>query len=582
MTPRLKLDQAEEIRRSLKSFFQNQLRQSSVLIHTGEVINYTAGIDLIIKITDIALSTIEVSWADGHLIVLEGDEFIIGDSVILLPINGRFLVLKAIATNLLRTDNRGNSVGITFSVAANDASLQAKRHADYVCDGVADDIEIQAALDALPTQGGKVILSEGTFTIAIAINMPSNANLEGSGYNTRLNRTTAGDVINATGSVGTHLNNIVIENMRVTGPSVVGTQVGGVGIDLDYNDYSIIRSCWVSGFGSLGDDAAVRLRHSVACKVIDNYLSASKNGLVTGLSLSVDFPEADRCEISRNVAFDNFDDGLHSQQSARIVYNNNICYSNGEAGIDTLGDDGDIIVGNHCYNNTGAGIEIGNSTATGTPDDGHSIIGNVCNGNTTNGILLGNNTQYCSVIGNTIRDNVSHGMQIGGNSGKVVLHCNISDNVCENNVDGIRLVNNADENFVTNNVIRSNTGRGIYLVNAGIDAPTNNVVIGNKVSNNTTAQIAQNGDSGSIIRDNHGFVTENSGVATLANLTTSIVVNHGLDITPVAGDIMVTPIEAWGSMTQFFIDTYTATQFTIHSNVDPGQDVDFAWKAIKL
>ncbi len=54
---------------------------------------------------------------------------------------------------------------------------------------------------------------------------------------------------------------------------------------------------------------------------------------------------------------------------------------------------------------------------------------------------------------------------------------------------------------------------------------------------------------------------------------------HSLDITPSAGDIIITPLEAWGNMTQYYIDTYTPTQFTIHANIDPGQDVDFAWKA---
>ena len=84
------------------------------------------------------------------------------------------------------------------------------------------------------------------------------------------------------------------------------------------------------------------------------------------------------------------------------------------------------------------------------------------------------------------------------------------------------------------------------------------------------------------IRNNTGYVTETSGTATLVSGTTSIVVAHGLFVTPIAGDIVVTPIEAWGSMTQFYIDTYTATQFTIHANINPGQDVDFAWKAIVL
>ena len=83
-------------------------------------------------------------------------------------------------------------------------------------------------------------------------------------------------------------------------------------------------------------------------------------------------------------------------------------------------------------------------------------------------------------------------------------------------------------------------------------------------------------------RNNIGFTTENSGTATLTNGTTSIAVDHGLNVTPSAGDIVVTPIEAWGNMTKFWIGNYTTTQFTIYADQNPGQDVDFAWKAIVL
>lgn len=70
-----------------------------------------------------------------------------------------------------------------------------------------------------------------------------------------------------------------------------------------------------------------------------------------------------------------------------------------------------------------------------------------------------------------------------------------------------------------------------------------------------------------------------NGTATLANGNTSVAVTHGLGVTPDIQDISVTPIEAWGSMTQFWIDTPTSTQFTINADQDPGQDVDFAWTA---
>ena len=69
------------------------------------------------------------------------------------------------------------------------------------------------------------------------------------------------------------------------------------------------------------------------------------------------------------------------------------------------------------------------------------------------------------------------------------------------------------------------------------------------------------------------------GTATLANGTIEIDVPHGLPRTPSAGEIMITPIEAWGNMTQFRVGNYTTTHFTIYADINPGQPVDFAWKA---
>jgi parallel beta-helix repeat protein len=57
----------------------------------------------------------------------------------------------------------------TFVVAASD-SLHKKR-ADYVCDGVDDHVEIQAAIDALPSQGGVIFFRAGIYTISSTLNV---------------------------------------------------------------------------------------------------------------------------------------------------------------------------------------------------------------------------------------------------------------------------------------------------------------------------------------------------------------------------------------------------------------------------
>ena len=47
----------------------------------------------------------------------------------------------------------GDDKGVTLTVATS-TSMQVA-NADYICDGAADDVEINAALNALPAAGGK-------------------------------------------------------------------------------------------------------------------------------------------------------------------------------------------------------------------------------------------------------------------------------------------------------------------------------------------------------------------------------------------------------------------------------------------
>ncbi len=58
---------------------------------------------------------------------------------------------------------------------------------DYLCDGTDDQVEIKAAVDALPSTGGEIVLLDGTYTLseAFIVNKP-NVTLRGNGTNTVL------------------------------------------------------------------------------------------------------------------------------------------------------------------------------------------------------------------------------------------------------------------------------------------------------------------------------------------------------------------------------------------------------------
>jgi hypothetical protein len=72
-----------------------------------------------------------------------------------------------------------------YLVAASDAPADVKNQADYVCDGVADNVEIQAAIDALAS-GGSVVLSPGTFTLAATVTLGANVRMVGQGRSTTI------------------------------------------------------------------------------------------------------------------------------------------------------------------------------------------------------------------------------------------------------------------------------------------------------------------------------------------------------------------------------------------------------------
>jgi len=102
----------------------------------------------------------------------------------------------------------------TTFVVASDDSLH-KNDADYVCDGAGDEVEINQALNALPTQGGRVILLEGTYVLAHPITIPDHyIILEGQGWNTLINGdglpTTEHGIVISSHS-GVHIKNLDIQ-----------------------------------------------------------------------------------------------------------------------------------------------------------------------------------------------------------------------------------------------------------------------------------------------------------------------------------------------------------------------------------
>ena len=129
-------------------------------------------------------------------------------------------------------ENKG-AMAATIVVAASDSLNKAA--ANYVCDGTADNVEIQAAIDALPAGGGKVVLLDGNYTIADTVNLPNAKAIKfsGAGFATILTGSVSplincptlstGKVIISKIKVVTTSNNIGIRAQQTWGASPIAS-----------------------------------------------------------------------------------------------------------------------------------------------------------------------------------------------------------------------------------------------------------------------------------------------------------------------------------------------------------------------
>ena len=397
---------------------------------------------------------------------------------------------SGILTPMREGDVMQEHCAATFIVAASN-SIHPGR-ADYVCDGVDDQVTIQAALDELPSsiffQGGQYLFGDTT----VIPNMPTPPKLYGDcRIGTEFKLADGANCDMFTSAAGSSSFSQVFENLYLNGNKA--NNVSGNGIVMDASSVDgLINHCYVGQFAEDGI-------------VVNNawFWRINRCVLEENVGYAIKFPDAnDDARISNSKCLYN-GHALYSKVQYLKVYSNHFACNKLNQTIHLAWGDDSMIFGNSFNDNC--------KTAGGACD-----------------IRLDGTVDRLNIFGNSFRgrSQIAHAIQ---------TWTDVHDNIWSNNTF------------------------------AGY-----------------TGTIFDDTGSGNIKRNNIGVVTENSGTATLLAAGTSIVVPHGLAVTPVAGDIVVTPMEAWGNMTTYYIGNYGATNFTIYSPIAPGQDVDFAWKAIVL
>ena len=339
-------------------------------------------------------------------------------------------------------------------VAAENTPKALKTRADFTCDGISDQEEINQAL----SQGGIVVLCPGTYVIDGPIIMPSYSRLMGSGistiirlrdrYNADINLIRNSDLEN--GNTG-----IIIENLMIDGNKAnqegVPTQNG---IYFYKVDSSTISSCYIKNFINYG----ILLEESNKCEILGN-ICESCNGDAISLYMS---PE---CIISKNTLIENLY-GIRADESS------NRC----EISCNTLSN-----------NNHGITIVVSNAC---------SIIGNICKNTFWEGIYLFS-ANYCTVSGNILIENYD-GVLLGASSHNV-----ISGNLFHKNYSHGIYMFYSSHNLISGNIVRGeeSTSYAIYIGDVCCEL---NVIEGNDLYQSGTMGDIYDAGTNTRRRDNIG------------------------------------------------------------------------------
>ena len=351
-------------------------------------------------------------------------------------------------------------------------------NADYVCDGTDDQVEINTAINDLPSIGGSIYLREGTYVLSGDIIISkSNVALVGAGASTVIKIRDSHNVnINMIYASGQ--SKLLIRDLCIDGNKANQSWVTMNGIYFTSVEDSKIVNCQVENLKSNG----ICLLSSSDYNAITNN-TCRDNAWFYGIQLE----SSSHNTIRGNTCERNYYTGIYVRSSYKNTIIGNICQENESFhGIHLQLSNDNTVTGNICQENGDKGI--------GGSGSHNTISSNIVKDNRNGGIgLSGSNTDYNTIIGNNIQGTLGHIFLMSGADNNTV-----SGNICV----GIFLLANSNSN-----TINSNTCQRIYLDRASNNTIDSNTCLGssqngiyldercdnNTISSNTCGSHARHG-----------------------------------------------------------------------------------------
>ncbi|MCI8336983.1 MAG: right-handed parallel beta-helix repeat-containing protein [Peptococcaceae bacterium] len=254
---------------------------------------------------------------------------------------------------------------------------------DYLCDGVDDQVEIQAAIDALPDGGGEIVILGGTYntTNEIIINR-DNVALIGNGNATVLKRITIDNEDDeATLIKIDNGKNNIIKRLTIDGYSLGdGRYTGGIAI-LNNSSKNIITENIV--LNNKGSDIMIKnssnniIEKNLCYRNLDPfrgyniqvYLSEDNiiaNNIIEGAAVGIALEAKSKTNnISGNSCINNTMYGICSYYASLNTISNNTVKNCSGVAIDIKGvSEKNIIIGNNCIKGSGVSSDYDSTQYT--------------------------------------------------------------------------------------------------------------------------------------------------------------------------------------------------------------------------
>lgn len=364
----------------------------------------------------------------------------------------------------------GGGVKVARFVVGTSVSGWTESDCDYLCDGTADDVEINAALTELPSTGGEIVILDGTYNITAKIAVTkSGTTIRGSGRSTILKRmwssAVSEGVVNVYSTTGCRL-----ENFSVDGTIGSYTVSYNYGIFFDTSDDCVSRDVCVFNARN-----GISLYNSNKCVITACYLyeiqyngitvNAGSYNLLTGnkvinttvgQSAGVILYTGTYNRIEENHV-ERFSKGIYlSSAGAYNLISGNSCKLISDVGIFVESSMSTSVIGNVCADgcstSNGSGIKI--KTSNGCLVTGNFVTNDVGMGCV--GVKIETSTN-CTVTGNTLNGNISTGLYITGSS--QITACG---NSLDNNVVGLAMYTSINCSITGNCCIRDDGEAGDY------------------------------------------------------------------------------------------------------------------------